>query len=1440
MPIVPASEVDSPVTDSLLLHDQRLDTPVQDAQGGEYGDGWFQNLADNAQTNLFIGSGFFRVARLLEENGYDERDPAFDPWALYNNNEYFESHPWMVKPFADGVVDNVPNKERYAIIEGFAKQEYDTVQRMGRHGMAMNLTNGLALGLLEGIALTPAAKLAGAAGVPTSQVAAWMKRGGAFSRAAKAMAAGSVANLTQERLLYAMNPGRYIGEQSEDEVALDSVVYGALGGLIIHGAMEGLNKFVRGTPNADIKRASGEGADILASDHKGDLEAMADTELDGVEKTLREKFGPPAPSELDKLLQTPGTPRPGLLNDLLTQPRPRGDAPGQIMESPSAMDALLGRTGDAQLTGRELEQALLDARNPRSPLQDLLTGDVKPRPAADNGVVSVKSAATEAPAAKPTEPVLPKAAETARADRVAELRKPSESTPPGGGTVNLEYNPATGKMEEVGRGLAMGAASRAEFAGAYPLSEAGQRRQAALSSLPSVHDIMVLRTEKNAARIDQIKNQYGDRVNFIEHPNQAVYDSLQSAEGLTNRKLGPIKDKVLYWMEGAGPMAQPAIKLARSGSSAARAVARFMFHYARPTQDAFDDPLHFSNYTSMSGHLMQLDVLRDKTFAAHHQAGKSVGRSGGFTYTMMDGSDVKFRNMMLDHRLWGDIVGDYMLRERSRSGAQATSAAMASQGVKQFDVPAEVKQAAEAWRHYYNKMGVDLHEVNLFKRGVDEDQYYLTRQWKSQDIKLNREDFVRRGVVNQRKLYQYDPATGKERQRTDRAVDPEVLKYESRPNRGLSSEDKKIINDLAQAATPEGKAIDWEKFTEDMLPDDLYQKYLDEIDIRHEKRAATLFESITEASNSHGVEDAFTNPKVTRERFEIYDHADFAPYLNLNAADLGRNYHFKVAGDLASRKAIKGGNGLWESLSARILNEDLAKKAYDPESLYRIAEKDYQKLINEAVRVGDTKLAEKLRVESNSMLKLLKGQLESVRGKHAPQIDNDFVNFAFKLTNDFVDMAGLGMSSIANWADVARSVLHQHWNGDMLKSLGKVLTVIKDVDASELEGFAVALDDHARELLHGDWSDVFTKTPNEPYGSGRAGKLMAKISRGSDKLKDLFFRVTGLEKVNMNQRRFWGKAAWVNIVEGVRKMERVRRDVANGMDEAAAMAKHNLGKEEAARLANLGINADEARRIANVLDQYGTDMQGNPLTSKFVDSTGPVDPNAGLWAGHAFHKNLASKISDAINNHAATNMIEPRHGYNFNISRTPGGLLLNKFTSFMHTWGSRGMYDLMTAHPGRAFAYVMASIGTTALANIIRDYLAGRRTIDQSMQAWSKHPERELYRSAATGPLFGWMSRFIGFADSAGVGPGSWLGTEDRSSAYGRRANGDVFQMHPVTAYMGNVYKAMMAGVPETDADKRRIFRILPYGNIWWLRLAGRWAEQAGYRDVPFLPPRAR
>lgn len=278
----------------------------------------------------------------------------------------------------------------------------------------------------------------------------------------------------------------------------------------------------------------------------------------------------------------------------------------------------------------------------------------------------------------------------------------------------------------------------------------------------------------------------------------------------------------------------------------------------------------------------------------------------------------------------------------------------------------------------------------------------------------------------------------------------------------------------------------------------------------------------------------------------------------------------------------------------------------------------------------------------------------------------------------------------------------------------------------------------------------------------------------------------------------------------------------------------------AAWLANNGISVDVARRIGDTIEKYGVDIKGEKIKS-FKDHEGYIDPKGNDWGDKPEFRDVNEAMSSVINAAIGERLSEPKDGYRFMVGEGYLGVLFNKFTSFMHTWGARAAYSAFTAGPRRAFAYFMSAFGMGAIVSALRDKLTGRRDLDETINGWQKNPLGESYRALVYSPLLGWLGRPLGMLDTFHIGPSRVVGAEPTSRAYGRTQ--DIFDAHPATAYVRNLFKAAQSLKDfghMSDSERRSIWRALPWGNIWWLRMGGRISEALGYDRVPLLPPPAK
>ncbi len=112
-----------------------------------------------------------------------------------------------------------------------------------------------------------------------------------------------------------------------------------------------------------------------------------------------------------------------------------------------------------------------------------------------------------------------------------------------------------------------------------------------------------------------------------------------------------------------------------------------------------------------------------------------------------------------------------------------------------------------------------------------------------------------------------------------------------------------------------------------------------------------------------------------------------------------------------------------------------------------------------------------------------------------------------------------------------------------------------------------------------------------------------------------------------------------------------------------------------------------------------------------------------------------------------------------------------------------------------------------------------------------------LYAGVLKSPVLGWLGRPMGMLEQTSIGPGKLLGNDAISTQYARPelTAGDF--AGPVFGWLDNLVRGASGSMigEYNDSRSRRLWRALPFHNLWQIELLNRSIEAMGY-DTPIGP----
>ena len=978
---------------------------------------------------------------------------------------------------------------------------------------------------------------------------------------------------------------------------------------------------------------------------------------------------------------------------------------------------------------------------------------------------------------------------------------------------DLELSILAKRREEIVQ--AMGAASPEISTGDPSLDAAGAD--------PTRH-FTILDTPDTRAQIDEIKALRPDAI-FHEHPMQGYHDYVDSLTKLQPIDLGPVGNKLAAVMG----LFSPGKSVAQTVSLRARQAARLIFDYSRPTEEAGVSPLTFKSEIPAEG-------IRDIFLGWHDDAAR--GLHDLYVKGEVEGGRTTF----------GSAVTAYM---------RATNDLKRNPGIEP-EAPASVKAAAKVMADYRLKMGKELQDVGLLPEDMDlgAASSELMRRYLTDRISRNSPEFKAKLIEQQRVNRLRDFDTGEPIVPLERPIVEDVVdhprKGRGENDRGLSREEREAIKKMGEPdQTVEGDvATPLDEIQEGAILDELgegvYKRYLEEVEIWHDRRADSTIKTLLELENAHGVPGAFSQPSPTKGRLIRMDETRFLDYLDQDAFSILGNYHHKVAGRLAIRQAIKANLETWQEAVKKATGKDLVKSGYDPQLIIDTVKHDFQALITATgpEHANRPKLQDKFVAARDRTLFQLEGKLAELEGRQlfpdnpSAGVGWQLLKFADRQIGKIASMAFLGKAAIANMGDVTAGSFFRNLTGRQRATIIDALNVFTNAPTRDIETQYVAHMDMARTVRDAELADVTENQLHRPYGSGTVGKILTAADTATTYAYDKFATVTGIRRVTSNQSRVFAHMVQQEVIAVARKMAKARRLVdESGMSEAKAMKTVDLHPLDAERMNRLGVNGAVAQRLMAQLDKHGLDFEGRRVTS---DHNGYIAPEMKQWAES--DKDLFRRLNFAVNSEVQNLILRPKLGsYPVRDGSFQSHLIryVNMFQAFTFAWGNQ-LLPLAARRPGYEVArYVGLTVAAGAIADAMYAQLTGKRSIAESIEGWQRKPYGMIYAAVNRSPLLGWLQRPIGALEMLQVGPAKLMGIE-LQSVYGRRdADFGEIVFGPAYSWMKNLTQGTVQSLRDPGYWDRRgarqLWNTLPFHNWWGVEGFNRLTEAMGY-DTPIGP----
>ena len=934
----------------------------------------------------------------------------------------------------------------------------------------------------------------------------------------------------------------------------------------------------------------------------------------------------------------------------------------------------------------------------------------------------------------------------------------------------------------------------------------------------------ILDTPETRPQIDALKAKYGDQVEFLRHPQQDEFDRMMLLKELDKdlktaqpADLGAIRGKLAKALGSGvplGTLAAPGPKWMRSPSVVSRKVARTLLDFAWPTQESADHPISHVNNPPAEGLKWQHVAEAEKSVRGFHQAMVDGLKAGPIEYTMGNGEKMILTSRLTAGPDFSRAVWDFMVRENARA-----------RGGEAFDHPPAIKRAADALNDYYKYMGKEGTDSGVLK-GTREDAYHVPRAWLADEIRNNHDEFVRTLVTEWEKQRSIEFAGGGRVKPESRPIIQSLIDNAGGKKSALSAEDIAAIKDLtAQLKKLDETAELNEGMLRQKLGDDLFARYTEEVGIYHKAAAESVFETLTQLENTHGVEDAI--PSFAARRKMELDETAFAKFLDRDARRIAERYDRQMSGKIAVRQAIRNNEADLAPIVEALTGKSLAESGYDPALLMEALKRDYQRHLD--ANVG-TRAQAAIEKAMKMDVDIFSAKLAELEGRPAFP-NNPGAEAGWRLWGERQSlrapfMAQLGKMAVSAFNDTAALAFYRGFTAEKLGAIGQFFGVMKEAKTTrDIEGLFVALSDANRSIRAMELGDIADLPDHRAFGGGRTGAFLQRSDSAMRYAADKFAMLTGINRWNRIVKRTMAHVIMQTIIDGSRRMARAAELMDGGMDEAAAIRNAGLSAEDALRLNRLGFNGERSRRLMGLLDEHGVDFEGNKVGSKHK---GYISPEFYAWAEK--DRGIRDALCHAINSETMNIIVEPKLGARPLSSARWLGRAFNQFQSFAYAWGNQQIPTAMQRPGGEIAQYAGIAVGIGALTDAIHNQLSGRRNIEDTFRLWQDKPFGMMYAAVSRSGLFGWFARPLGLLEQTPYGPAKLLGNNNVSTQYARPMT-LTGQLGPFFNWADNLTSgttAMLFNGDFSDKPKRQLWNALPYHNLWQVESANRVWEYSG------------
>lgn len=955
-------------------------------------------------------------------------------------------------------------------------------------------------------------------------------------------------------------------------------------------------------------------------------------------------------------------------------------------------------------------------------------------------------------------------------------------------------------------------------------------------------------TDETRPLIDALAEKYPG-VEIVQHPDQANVDwlvQLRRVEKMSKDALpADGTNKLTTEYAKLLSMFAPGARVRGSLSSLARRASRTLWDDTTLTRESLEAPV--SNVANSPAEALRWNLdakmLEMRIGLERHLNDALASRGARIEYSFADGRTMSFGRKDID--AYGRAVTDY--RRRVDTARRL--------GRELPDAPEAVRAAASDVDKYFKFMGEEAISARFLHEDLGE-LAHNPQRWKWFEVQRNKKVWIDKIYAQTLKYREIDYSTGKPLTETDRSVLDEVVDFKRDTRdlgRGLDADDRRAIRDLIEKY----KEIDPDKALTEAemrvdLGDDIMRRYNEEWDLWARGSVESTYETLVNIDNAHGVTHAMGSNAFKRRLLQI-DQDEFSEFLVESLEDLVGGYHTQVAGRIAARQAIRNDALLVSDLKA--LGFDLEKADYDPNLLIAAVRKDFDDQMAVARGAGDMKNVDRLEASQRSTLNVLQAKLDELQGESL-RINDPAASAGWRLFEKvslrLPAMAFLGKVTVSSLTDLAAHAFTKGLTARHIKGTARSINLLKSVPDYGLEGLYVANSDMIRptRALHN--YDLDNLGEMRQYGVGRTARVLETFDKVSEAVQNTFFKLTGMNRWNRNQKRWMSTLYLFEFMRGAKKMAQAERLVRSGLSEADAIKKVGLDLQDAALLNRLGLNGARSDRLMRIVSEHGAafDLKDGAKKKwanqaefeRFLEGEkGYVSPEFYAWKD--LDRELFNTFTGAINRHVQDLIVEPKMMSRPLFNNTWIGRVFNQFQAFAFAWGNQHAHLAAQRPVHEQVGAIFLGVGVAGLVDAIHNQLSGRRSFDETAVQWAENPQGMVYGAINRSALTGWLVRPIGLLDQTPIGPGKLLGNNELSGTYSRPIEPSGFLLGPFGSWADNSAVAIMQSAYEGEVNnkrKRQLWNALPYHNLWFIEAAMRTAEAMDINTPQFTKPAAR